>query len=285
MRLPNGARMRRLIAFLLFSRLLFSTDYATVNIQGQLANQLFQTAAVIAYARDHGCEARFPTLKSAINAPLNIRYVFHRLDLSPIPEGTKFERFNEPAPDAYCDLPYEPGKNICFQGYFPSVKYFSHHSDYIRELFSPTQDLIDRIYEKYEEVLLQQTVAVHVRTFFPDSIDPNGGIGRTNWTYFINAMECFPDHYTFLVFSDRPDWVIDHFPRIKKNIHFIQGNPHYFDFYFMSLCNHFVLGPKSTFSWWAAWLNPDPDKTVIRPDDHWLPDDAFPSPWRKIKID
>ncbi len=267
------------------TRFLFSVEYATIDVQGQLANQLFQTAAVIAYARDHGCEARFPSLKTAINAELNLQYVFHRLNTSAFPDHTEFEQFNELTYETYYTIPYEKGKNICFHGYFPYVKYFAHHSSYIRELFSPTEDLVDRIFQKYKELLLQPTVSIHVRTFFPDSLDPNNGIGRTNWNYFINAIECFPEHCIFLIFSDCPEWVIAHFPRIRKNNYFVCGNPHYFDFYLMSLCNHHVLGPKSTFSWWAAWLNPDPGKIVIRPDDHWLPDEAFPSSWRKIPID
>ncbi len=284
--------MKLLLTFSLLSRLLFA-NYVTCEIQGQLANQLFQTAAVIAYALDHGYEVRFPSLKTAINADLNLRYVFHRVDTSPFPEGVAFEPFYEPTPEAYFDLPHSPEKNIRFYGYFPFEKYFSHHSRYIRDLFSPIPDLVSQIHAKYGELLQQPTVAVHIRTFLPDSIDPNNGIGRTNWDYFLNAIACFPENYTILIFSDAPEWVADHFPvwmiphfpEIRKKIHFIQGNPHYFDFYFMSLCTHQILSPKSTFSWWAAWLNPNPDKIVMRPDDNWLPDEAFPASWRKISID
>jgi hypothetical protein len=32
----------------------------------------------------------------------------------------------------------------------------------------------------------------------------------------------------------------------------------------MSLCDHVILS-NSTFSWWAAWLNPSPDKFIIAP--------------------
>ena len=53
----------------------------------------------------------------------------------------------------------------------------------------------------------------------------------------------------------------------------------------MSLCTHNVIA-NSTFSWWGAWLNSNPNKIVIHPEKwfgpayaSWKTSDLFPDEW------
>jgi hypothetical protein len=248
---------------------------------------MFQIAASVSYALDHQCEFRFPLLHKALNGELNYRFVFHRLSTSQFPENLEFYHYNQykyALSDEYIPILYESNRNICLDGYYLNEKYFSKHADFIRQLFAPTEEISVEIHRKYGEILKNPTVAIHVRTFLLEGIDPDiGGFTKGDWTYYINAMSFFPDDYTFLIFTDYPDWTKRNFPRIRQNMHFIEGNPHYFDFYLMSSCQHQVVSPRSTFSWWAAWLNPNPNKVVIAPD-YMCESIAAPNSWIREKL-
>ena len=67
------------------------------------------------------------------------------------------------------------------------------------------------------------------------------------------------------VFSDDVEWARDALP--GKNCIFIEDNSAVTDMFLMSCCRHNIIA-NSTFSWWAAWLNPNPGKIVVAPQ-HW----------------
>lgn len=265
--------------------------YVTCNLQGQLGNQMFQIAAAIGYALDHNCRAVFPLqkIKEAAGGWYHAERLFHRLDTSDFPtENLYIYNENEFTHyTIYSEIPYEKGIHICLNGGFQTGNYFQRHADYIREIFAPSEQIREEIYSKYGELLKIPTVALHIRTFTSDGRDPNQTIGEKGWKYFKKAMSYFSDEYTFLVFSDDIDWVKTNFPETGRNVVFIEGNISYIDLYFMSFCNHQILPPESTFSWWSGWLNTNPNKIVIGPLT-WanrFDTEILPSEWIKIDID
>ena len=91
---------------------------------------------------------------------------------------------------------------------------------------------------------------------------------------------------TLFIFSDDIDAVEKEFRPTCRHF-FVKGDFHAHDtLRLMSLCNHAVIA-NSSFSWWAAWLNASPSKTVIAPAP-WFPNNAaldgeiIPDSWIRL---
>ena len=114
-------------------------------------------------------------------------------------------------------------------------------------------------------------------------------MGRGIWTkeYYLNAIDYMRQkkpNAVFCFFSDDIEWVKhnikeDYALYIEKNM-FIQYYDWY-DMYLMSICKHNII-PNSTFGWWGAWLNQNPEKIVIAPSKwrkRWEAIDWCPLDW------
>ena len=169
-------------------------------------------------------------------------------------------------------------------GWFWSEKFFAHYKKRIIKLFQPHPEVVEMIKEKYALLLTHpKTVGVHVRTFCHDG--PDHAFVRLDWGYFRKAIQTFPRDAVFVVCSDDINSCKEHLGSLSKRrkIVFIENNPHYVDFYLLSICKHNIIS-NSTFSWWAAYLNKNPKKTVICPsiwykNRHISMKDLFPSGW------
>ena len=175
------------------------------------------------------------------------------------------------------------------EGYWQSERYFSDIEDIIRknycfpELKEDWQkDLASKMKEKH-------SVSVHIRR--GDYLEYPNLNGICTLEYYRNAMNVFRDRYEgnvcFYLFSNDPEWTKEHFP--EKDCYLVQGNTgteSYRDMQFMSLCEHNIIA-NSSFSWWGAWLNANPEKTVIAPD-RWVHSDedtsaVVPETWIKMR--
>lgn len=61
------------------------------------------------------------------------------------------------------------------------------------------------------------------------------------------------------------------------------GNDSWKDMFLMSKCRHNIIA-NSTFSFWAAMLNTNPNKVVVYPQRwyYWSTPDIFPETWLPI---
>jgi hypothetical protein len=86
-------------------------------------------------------------------------------------------------------------------------------------------------------------------------------------SYYIKAIETLKsklnqDHARIYIFTDDEKWCQANFSEFDCNI--ISGNTAETDLILMSLCKHNIIA-NSTFSWWGAYLNRNPEKIIIAP--------------------
>ena len=135
-------------------------------------------------------------------------------------------------------------------------------------------------------------VSVHMRRggYLLPSQQKRYGDG-CNPEYYERAMEyvrnCFPD-IKFCFFSDEIDWVKQNYNMenaIYVDSSMFEKYEDWYDMRLMSCCNHNIIA-NSTFSWWGAYLNPNPDKEVIAPrywfGDHSRAQDMCPPEWVRM---
>ena len=154
--------------------------------------------------------------------------------------------------------------NTFITGNWESEKFFADIKDLIREKFKFAPECFNP--ELSRKIKSCNSVAIHVRRG-----DKSGGyIFLPSTEYYLKrALEkisSLTDNPKFFVFSDDIDWCKLNLPQIyEANYTFIEGQTPPQDMALMTICKHVIMGP-STFSWWGAWLNENPNKIIIAPD-------------------
>ncbi len=246
---------------------------------GQLGNRMFQIATVSALAWDHGAEPCFPSL-SKDEFLVEYQHMFFRCH----PKRPKHKIEHKwKDKQAFGYRPIEFQKNMKIHGFFQNEKYFAHHRERLLKLFAPHPHDLAYVQKKYQWILEHPyTVGVHLRYYQREVPDSDYFI-QYDREYFEKAMALFPESSLFVVASDNLAFARQEIPTEGKNVVFIEGEFYYIDFLIQSLCKHNIIS-NSTFSWWAAWLNRNPDKIVVRPAA-WLGTDDIGGPDDWIKIE
>lgn len=163
-------------------------------------------------------------------------------------------------------------------GFFQSEKYFPDKAvvAQLRREFSFKPDEIfssAESWELYRQIRETESVSIHVRRgdyLLPGTVETFGGICDTD--YYKRAIDLMvkkhPDAI-FYVFTSDKAWCEENVSGMKFHIvdtH--EENEDAVDMLLMSLCKHHILA-NSSYSWWSAWMNDSPDKTVIVPSK-WL---------------
>ncbi|GGG76610.1 alpha-1,2-fucosyltransferase [Parapedobacter pyrenivorans] len=189
--------------------------------------------------------------------------------------GTKRAYYEEKVLFGYDGPIFEDRKHRYYWGYWQHIRYIERVADRLRaELRFPDFSSLENI--RLAEVLADKnTVSVHVRR--GDYInDPLLG-GICDVGYYQRALAyigAHVDHPRFIFFSDDIPWCRKNFPNpYAVFVDWNTGKDSFRDMQLMSLCKHHIIA-NSSFSWWGAWLNTQPDKIVVSPS-RWVTIDGL----------
>lgn len=180
-----------------------------------------------------------------------------------------------------------------YLGYWQTEKYFSDIRSKILEVFTfPHLAEKDKNQVMLESVQSKNSVSVHVRR--GDYMKIGNTQGICTLEYYRKALKLIREKTVpeiFLVFSDDISWCRDNIAMFLGNIPTVyvdwnRGENSFRDMQLMSHCRHNIIA-NSSFSWWGAWLNNNPNKIVIAPS-RWMNGkgwaDIIPDIWIKISV-
>ena len=257
-----------------------------IRIHGGLGNQLFQYAAAKALAERHGTTLKLhvtsfagDTLRNFDLAKLNIPLAYaSEEEITRLKAHNTFQRMKQRLlPSSLKTFYKEPyfhfdpsffrlGKEVYLQGYFQSEKYFTSIQSTIRHSFDTTHLVGSSLLKMAEELKQENSVSIHIRRGDYQNAELLKFHGILAASYYQSAIERIREKLPsarFYIFSDKPAAVKEVFGSFDATI--VSGSVttnHFEDLYLMQHCRHNVIA-NSSFSWWAAWLNNNPEKIVI----------------------
>jgi hypothetical protein len=176
--------------------------------------------------------------------------------------------------------------NIYLDGYWQSERYFSEIREILLREFVIKYEPNYKNKEFIELICKHESVSIHIRRGdYVHNPLTNKIHGVCSYDYYNTSIQMIalkvPDCH-FYIFSDDPVWVRENF-KINYPFTIIDQNDaskNYEDLRLNIIAN-------SSFSWWGAWLNRNPDKIVIAPGK-WFNDlkldstDLIPESWVRV---
>ena len=278
------------------------------RVRGGLGNQMFQYATAKALARRHRCPFALyvPRLKRHPDRPFALDCFTARVPLARL---TDFQSFKW----GLLSLPFlrrrlhpqvreERGHNfdaslvlaqppLYLDGYWQSEMYFRDMRDELLQDFSWSTAPAERNLATLEQIEESESIAVHVRrgdyVSNPGATAHHGVLGLPYYEAAMHLAAQRSRNPLFFIFSDDIPWARDQLGRLGTCV-FVDQNSGAAseDLRLMSACKHQIIA-NSSFSWWAAWLNKNPDKMVVAPKN-WLTkppntfNDVFAAGWTTL---
>ena len=277
------------------------------KIKGGLGNQLFQYAAGRAVALHHklplkldltifetyklhngyrldqfAIHADIATENEIINLKGGNNVLFSALRKAGLIRRKSY--FKEKR-SSYFDSSVFKNSSIYLDGYWQNELYFLDIRELLLRELSPISSMNDLGCAYSKCINNSNSVSLHIRR--GDYLNLKN-IGILGVDYYMKAVEYIRKNVekpTFYIFSDDLEWCKNSLGFLDDCIFVDRTKTEIDDLKLMSFCRHNIVA-NSSFSWWGAWLNQNPKKTVVAPKG-WLlnnPDSSnvILSDWVKI---
>ena len=173
--------------------------------------------------------------------------------------------------DVFSSLRCDINHDILLDGYWADYRIVESVLPFIKPYLKLREEQLDISEETKDYLqLIEDTnsVSLHIRRGdYAENFKTNKFHGLIDLSYYVKAIEFISRNLLnpcFFIFSDDIEWC-------KLNLNFIPNaifieNSHHsvIDLHIMSRCKSNIIA-NSTFSWWAATLNENPNKIVIAP--------------------
>jgi hypothetical protein len=240
-----------------------------------MGNVLWQVSACVAYAQKHGLD--FSVQNTSTHSFWNPLYLQHLVN--PNWDESKERVLIKEPHFHYAEIPFDESwrdKNIILDGYWQSYKYIEGYSDKILELFN------------FNWHLIPDVCSLHCR--FGDFLTIEGKHILPTNEYISTAISIIQKKtgiQKFKVFSDDLRYFKEKHGHLY-NFEYSTNTNEVDDLVEIS-CHHSQINSSSTYAWWGAWLNRNPEKIIVTPELWFQPNwdgantnDIIPESWIKV---
>ncbi|MEG1847567.1 MAG: alpha-1,2-fucosyltransferase [Lachnospiraceae bacterium] len=161
------------------------------------------------------------------------------------------------------------------EGCWQTERYFADVKDILKREFQFRVTLPQACETFLTQIQTTRSVSVHIRRGdYVQGAQSTIYGGICTQAYYMHAIALMQERYPdchFYLFTNDYEWVRNNTQMQGACYTLVDCNDEengYLDMLLMSRCQHNIIA-NSSFSWWAAWLNDNPDKYVIAPKK-WL---------------
>jgi hypothetical protein len=171
--------------------------------------------------------------------------------------------------------------NIYLDGYWQNEKYFYKYRKVILDAFTPKGSFSEKTENYDKQISNSESISVHIRRGDYLKHDKIGVLPIEYYHKAINHFIIQEPACIFYVFSNDIQWCKESFKEVKNIVFIDNTESEIADLWLMSHCKNNITA-NSSFSWWGAWLNNNPNKTIVSPkkwmkvnpkNHKWVPDE------------